>query len=165
MPVERTVTPVTPSKFNYENNDTEMRCVGKSMTFQSKSHLGTPSIKPWLRSPNLNSKSKNISPRSQQLNEGNKNAQDEAWRSKQFENIFPAIVATKNNTRTSSISCCKQSKKNIKKDQKQEELEMRHNLPKMNVGQQLRRLQSELPEIIMGKMIFNAIYKHFMSSA
>jgi hypothetical protein len=158
MAMERIATPATPNTFDYENDDPDlhMRCVGKSMTFQSKTHLAIPNIKPWLRSPILNSKRKNVSPRpSEPSSEEEQNTTKDTRRTKQIESTtFPAIV-TKDNTKGTSSMCCKKPRKEGAKQRKKDE--MRHSLPRMKTRQQLGWLESELPNIITGKMEFNYI--------
>ena len=163
--MERIVTPATPSQFDYEIDEDRsgFRCVGKSMTFQSKSHLSTPSIRTWLRSPNLNKKRKNVSPRptelvrAEALNEEEQNASkspDTRHTKQSVENgMFPPIVVNGNAKRTSSMCDCEKPRKDAAKLRKKDELQMKHNLPKVKTRQQTK-LESELPDIIKGKIRF-----------
>ena len=159
--MERLLTPATPNQYDNENDDDPgFRCVGKSMTFQSKSQLFTPSIRSWLRSPNLNTKRKNASPRPPETSgdgKQNSSTNGDARRAKEAENTtLPAIVA-KGNAKGASSRCCKRPRKEVEKQRKKDGSKIRHNLPKMGTRQQskLGWLQSELPYIIMaGKIKF-----------
>ena len=152
QPMERIVTPATPYKHDYEEDDSGFRCVGKSLTFQSKSYLNTPSVRSWQRSPILNSKRKSVSPRpTEPLKDGEQSTTNDKGPKKQeavTNTIFPAIVA-----KGSSSRCTMNTrKKTNRKQRKKDELEMKHSLPKMELGQQsnVRWLQSELHNM-MGK--------------
>lgn len=158
--MERTVTPATPYsyKHDYEEEDSDFLCVGKSMTFQSKSYLNTPSIRSWQRSPILNSKRKSVSPRpTEPLTEGEDiNATHDTRSKKQVttaNTIFPAIVAKENTEGISTVSTKNARKETTRKQR--EKGEMKHSLPKVKLGQQsnLTWLQSELHNL-MGKMMF-----------
>ena len=158
--MERTVTPATPYSYKHdcEEDDSVLLCVGKSMTFQSKPYLNTPSIRSWQRSPILNSKRKNVSPRpTEPLTEREDiNAAHDARSNKQVAAanmaMFPAIVA-KEKAKGTWTMCSKNARKETTRKQRiKDELEMKHSLPKMKLGQQsnLRWLQSELQNL-MGK--------------
>lgn len=151
--MERIVTPATPYKHDYEEDDSGFRCVGKSLTFQSKSYLNTPSVRSWQRSPILNSRRKSVSPRpTEPLKDGEQsNTTNDKGPKKQeavTNTIFPAIVAKGSSSRCTINT----RKKTNRKQRKKDELEMKHSLPKMELGQQsnVRWLQSELYNM-MGK--------------
>lgn len=157
---------VTPSlnKFDFENDDPKLQCVGKSATLQAKSNLTSPSIRPRLRTHSFTTKSRNLTQRiSEPFPKGEQNYSNfdsdkrRIRQDRQLKNtIFPAILPKEKTKGNLSKDCNKPRKEEqVKKQRKKDvnEVEIRASLPKMEIRQQLNLgwLHRELPGTIMGK--------------
>ncbi|XP_028401428.1 uncharacterized protein LOC114524525 [Dendronephthya gigantea] len=151
--MKRIITPATPSITDGENDAHDLRCIGKPITLmlRSKSRLSTPSIQPWLRSPNLTSKS-NVSLRTPELSleDGKENTRNlTVKRHENATSTLPALVQKNKTPLTSSLMCHKKSKRRNQttgSQRKKSDSEMGNVLPKMEGWS-----QREHPDIIIGR--------------